>query len=262
MRIVVQAHRGFSARYPENTLLAVEKALEVGADRVEVDLALSSDGYAILMHDETLERTTDGTGPIGDYTLEELKTLDAGVWKGAEFAGQTIPTLSEALELAKGKGELNLEIKARGSDVRELIKTAVREVQKHAASDRVVFSSFNLAVLETVRAADPELRLLLLDWDEPEQGRLEVAMENNLYGWAPKAEYATEERLRRAVEAGLFVHIGVALPEPRLLEWIQWGASGFSIDDPEELVDWLEQQGLQRRQQLLNKQAQQTPGPL
>ena len=93
MRIVVQAHRGFSARYPENTLLAIHQAFESGADRVEVDLALSSDGYAILMHDETLERTTDGTGPIGDYTLEELKTLDAGVWKGAEFAGSDYPYL-------------------------------------------------------------------------------------------------------------------------------------------------------------------------
>ena len=242
--------------------LAVEKALEVGADRVEVDLALSSDGYVVLMHDETLERTTDGTGPIGDYTLEELKTLDAGVWKGAEFAGQTIPTLSEALELAKGKGELNLELKARGSGMRKLTGAAVREVQRHAAGDRVVFSSFSLAALSAVRAATPELRLLLLDWAEPGRGKLELAITENLYGWAPKAEYATEGRLRRAVEAGLFVHIGVALPEPRLLEWIQWGADGFSIDDPEALVDWLEQQGLQRRRQLLNKQAQQTPGPL
>ena len=243
--MVVQAHRGFSARYPENTLLAIQKAFETGADRVEVDLALSSDGYVVLMHDETLERTTDGTGPIGDYTLEELKTLDAGVWKGAEFAGQSVPTLSEVLELTKGQGELNLEIKVRGSDVRELVKTAVREVQKHAASDRVVFSSFNIAALETVRAADPELRLLLLDWDEPDGGKLELATTENLYGWAPKAEYATEKRIRKATEAGLFVHIGIGrLPEPRLLEWTQWGADGFSSDDPEALVDWLEQQDL------------------
>ena len=106
------------------------------------------------------------------------------------------------------------------------------------------FPSFNIAALETVRAADPELRLLLLDWDKPDGGKLELAITENLYGWAPKAEHATEKRLRKAAEAGLFVHIGVALPEPRLLEWTQWGASGFSIDDPEALVDWLEQQDL------------------
>ena len=120
----------------------------------------------------------------------------------------------------------------------------MREVQRHAAGDWVVFSSFSLAALSAVRAATPELRLLLLDWAESGRGKLEVAIGEHLYGWAPKAEYATEERLRRAVEAGLFVHIGVALPEPRLLEWIQWGADGFSIDDPEALCGLARAAGL------------------
>ena len=166
--VIVQAHRGYSEVYPENTLIAIEKAFEVGADRVETDLALTQDGHVVLMHDRTVDRTTDGSGRVQFMTLAEVKALDAGAWKGARFAGERVPTLEEALELARGKGELNLEIKVTGSAgsyVAETIRRAVEIVQEHEAHDYVIFSSFDFEALQQVQRLDPELRVLLLDWD-------------------------------------------------------------------------------------------------
>lgn len=245
--ILVQAHRGFSEVYPENTLLAIEKGFEAGADRVEVDLALTSDGEIVLMHDRTIERTTDGEGITDFMSVEELKAFDAGSWKDPRYAGERIPTLDEALDLANGRGELNLEIKVNnrsGTSVRRLIATAVSKVEAHDAVDRVIFSSFDFEALQEVRRLNPELRVLLIDWDEGSDfDWLDVAIAQGFYGWSPRAQYATRERLQRAEESGLFVHIG-ARPGPQLLQWLEWGVDGFSSDDPLALVEYLKSQGL------------------
>jgi len=246
--VIVQAHRGYSEVYPENTLIAIEKAFEVGADRVETDLALTQDGHVVLMHDRTVDRTTDGSGRVQFMTLAEVKALDAGAWKGARFAGERVPTLEEALELARGKGELNLEIKVTGSAgsyVAETIRRAVEIVQEHEAHDYVIFSSFDFEALQQVQRLDPELRVLLLDWDAPSAAfdYLDVAIAQGFYGWSPTAQYATPERLQRAEEHGIFVHIGAG-PSPRLREFVALGVDGFSANDAKTLVDFLESLGL------------------
>jgi glycerophosphoryl diester phosphodiesterase len=245
--VLVQAHRGFSEVYPENTLLAIERAFEAGADRVEVDLALTSDGQIVLMHDRTIERTTDGEGITDFLTLAELKAFDAGSWKDPFYAGERIPTLEEALDLAEGRGELNLEIKVNGrsaSSIRRLIAIAVEKIEARRAGDRVIFSSFDFEALQEVRRIDPDLRVLLIDWDEGSNfDWLDVAIAQGFYGWSPRGQYATSERLARAEAAGLFVHIGAG-PGPQLLEWLKLGVDGFSADDPLALVQYLERQGL------------------
>lgn len=107
-------HRGYSAAYPENTLVAIEGAFAAGADVVEIDLLKSSDGEVVIFHDDTLDRTTDGTGRVDAHTLAELQTLDAGSWFAPEFTGEPIPTLVEALTLQQqlGMGPLLLDQKA------------------------------------------------------------------------------------------------------------------------------------------------------
>src|SRR5690606_15062412 len=92
----VQAHRGFSESYPENTMLAITKALEAGADRIETDLAVTRDDVIVLMHDRSLDRTTTGRGRVQSFTFEQVSQLDAGSWKGPQFAGERVPTLAEA----------------------------------------------------------------------------------------------------------------------------------------------------------------------
>lgn len=247
-RILVQAHRGYSEVYPENTLLAVERAFDVGADRAEVDLGLSEDGHLVLMHDTTVNRTTDGEGSVQFMTLAELQALDAGSWKSPEFAGEPVPTLAEVLEAAQGRGELNLEIKVSNRSagyVDRVIEAAVELVREHDAGDRVIFSSFDWQVLQRVQELDPELRVMLIDWDEPSGtfDWLDVAIEQDFYGWTPRAPYANAERLERAREAGLYVQIGTN-PDPRILDWVDQGAGGFSANDPHALVEFLERQGL------------------
>ena len=95
---VTIAHRGFSHIAPENTLIALKKAIEIGADFAELDVCQTKDGEIVLMHDETLDRTTNGTGEIWNFTLKELKQLDAGSWFGPQFKGEPIPTLLEVIQ--------------------------------------------------------------------------------------------------------------------------------------------------------------------
>lgn len=135
----VTAHRGFSSAAPENTLAAFEKAIEVGADYFELDVYTSLDGVLVVMHDSTVDRTTDGTGNVADFTLAQLKALDAGSWFNMRFTGERIPTFEEALKLAKGRIKVMIEIKsADASAVCNLVDSL-------GMRDEVVIASFDLA---------------------------------------------------------------------------------------------------------------------
>lgn len=113
-RVWIVAHRGNSIEYPENTLMAIRSAFDLGADAVEVDIRLSRDGVPIVFHDDTLDRTTNGRGPAAALTVNELKRLDAGAWMDARFTGARVPTLEEALREARGRGRLLLDLKIGG----------------------------------------------------------------------------------------------------------------------------------------------------
>jgi glycerophosphoryl diester phosphodiesterase len=108
---MVIAHRGFSGRYPENTLKAFEEALKLPIDAVELDVRRTKDGVLVVIHDETVDRTTNGKGKVRDLTWSEIQKLDAGSWKGKEFAGERIPRLEEALQLINARVVVFLEIK-------------------------------------------------------------------------------------------------------------------------------------------------------
>lgn len=105
------AHRGASGYAPENTMAAFDKALQMKADYFELDVQMSKDGKLVLIHDVTVDRTTDGTGRVGDLTFKELRRLDAGSWFDPAFAGERIPTLEEALDRYRGKIGILIEIK-------------------------------------------------------------------------------------------------------------------------------------------------------
>jgi glycerophosphoryl diester phosphodiesterase len=113
-RTLIVGHRGNPEAAPENTVASIVSAFAVGADFAEVDVRVSRDGVPVIFHDETLERTTNGKGALADHTLAELKALDAGAWKGPAFAGERIPTLVEALQAARGKGRLFLDVPVPG----------------------------------------------------------------------------------------------------------------------------------------------------
>src|SRR5262245_34742321 len=105
------AHRGASARAPENTLAAFREAIRLGADAIELDVQLSADGVPMVIHDLTVDRTTNGHGSVASFASRDLRRLDAGAWYSSRFRGERIPTLEEALECARGRCGLNIEIK-------------------------------------------------------------------------------------------------------------------------------------------------------
>jgi glycerophosphoryl diester phosphodiesterase len=150
------AHRGYSARAPENTLVAVETAIAAGADAVEFDLHVTADGTPVLFHDETLGRTTDGEGALRDRTLAELRRLDAGSWFAPAFAGEAIPTFAEALgRLRERIGRVYPEVKGyRGP---EDLSDMVDLVLEHGLVDRTVFISMDWSALERIRARRSDL---------------------------------------------------------------------------------------------------------
>ncbi|MDP6125563.1 MAG: glycerophosphodiester phosphodiesterase family protein, partial [Candidatus Latescibacteria bacterium] len=107
----VVAHRGWSSVYPENTMRAFSEALDLGVDALELDVHLTSDGKAVVIHDRLLDRTTDMTGAIVDMSLSQIRAADAGIRKGDEFAGERVPTLREVLDLAKDRAAVMVEMK-------------------------------------------------------------------------------------------------------------------------------------------------------
>lgn len=157
----VVAHRGFAAIAPENTLAAIEAAFEAGADAAEVDVRITLDGVPVLLHDDTLDRTTDGTGPVESLPWDVVQTLDAGSWKDARFAGERVPTLDEALALARGRLRLQLDLKINAR-LEEHMGVVADLVRKHDMVWDVEAVSRSRTYLQRLVRMVPEIRTGLI----------------------------------------------------------------------------------------------------
>lgn len=168
--VQIIAHRGASNVAPENTLSAVQKALEFGADMIEIDVHLSKDGQLVVLHDETLERTTNGIGKVSDYTLDELKLLDAGSWFNKGFEGEEIPTLTETLELIDGRATCLIEIKWGDDPYPNIGKKVAEEIINASAVDWTIVQSFESSYLTNIHKNYPQIhlgKLLIGSWQWP-----------------------------------------------------------------------------------------------
>lgn len=166
----VIAHRGASARAPENTLAAFRQAKAIGAAWVEFDVMLAACGEAVVIHDETLERTTNGVGRVADFPYSYLQTLDAGSWFAPQFRGEKIPTLIEVLDLLHElKLMANIEIKPCVGQEAETVKEVMRIIAQHwRAEHPPLISSFSRTVLADVRvkSATSLLGFLMHEWQD------------------------------------------------------------------------------------------------
>ena len=149
------AHRGYSAAAPENTLAAFARAAELGVS-MELDVTLAATGEVVVIHDDTLERTTDGAGLVADISLEQLRTLDAGSWFDPAFAGERVPTLAEVLELVDGRAIIDVELKTT-DDKRALAEAVVEQLRAGEALGWTFVSSFDPFLLEQVRLIEPAI---------------------------------------------------------------------------------------------------------
>lgn len=156
------AHRGASKIAPPNTLAAFARAAELGADGIEFDVHLSADGVPVVIHDFTVDATTDGHGRVADLTLAQLKALDAGSSFDPAFVGERIPTLEEVLDAVEDRLLLNVELKSTSIRDNGLERAVLAQIERHRASDRVLISSFNPFSLRRVRRRAPHIPLGLL----------------------------------------------------------------------------------------------------
>lgn len=237
-RVRVIAHRGFSAVAPENTLAAVRAAIEVGADMAEIDVTLSADGHVVVIHDETLDRTTDGRGEVADFRLAELKTLDAGAWFGPRFTGERIPTLDEVLAEVRGRILLNVEIKSEAVG-RGIVDEVAAAVQVRRMSDRVIVSSFSPTALEAMRTAGPDIRTAVLFNPEVHRGSDPVDIVRSLGASAFNIKRArlTGRTLRRCLDNAVPVAVYTVNSPRRMRKLMRRGVHAVFTDHPGRMVE-------------------------
>ncbi len=155
---VIAAHRGMAAGYPENTLAAFRHSVSAGFPVIEVDLRATADGHIVIMHDETVDRTTDGTGEVGRMTLAEIRSLDAGSHAGPRFAGEPVPTYPETLQALRGLGAtLILDIRQEAMPDNERV---VRLTEEHREDTGVIIAARSITDLLDFRRLSPGLRTL------------------------------------------------------------------------------------------------------
>ncbi len=160
---LVIAHRGASASAPENTLAAFRKALEAGADMIELDVRFSLDRHPVVIHDHTLGRTTDGTGEVAALPLRRLRSLDAGSWFSPSFSGEAIPTLREVCRLVAPTGAgMLIEIKAERGLPPDFAELLLAVVDQESMRTRSILQSFDHRAVRRLREIDPGLGLALL----------------------------------------------------------------------------------------------------
>ncbi|WEG14362.1 glycerophosphodiester phosphodiesterase [Pullulanibacillus sp. KACC 23026] len=141
---IIYAHRGSNGQCPENTMAAFKQALKEGADGIELDVHLTKDGVPVIIHDETVDRTSNGNGFVKDYTLNSIKQLSMGSWKSHQYRAETIPTLEEFLEwVASTSLLINIELKNNIFAYKGMEKVVLNMVTERGLLKRTVFSSFN-----------------------------------------------------------------------------------------------------------------------
>ncbi|WP_173916226.1 glycerophosphodiester phosphodiesterase [Halobacillus sp. Marseille-Q1614] len=162
-KTLIYAHRGASRLAPENTMAAYQLASESGADGLEIDVQLTKDNVPVLIHDENVRRTTNGTGFVQDYTCEQIKKLDAGSWFSTKFSDCSIVTLEEFLCWFKTLNMvLNVELKTNVIEYKGIEKMVLAALEKHEVLDRTVISSFNLSSITKVHELNENVRTAFL----------------------------------------------------------------------------------------------------
>ena len=161
------AHRGFSGKYPENTMLAFEKAIAEGVDGIELDVQLTKDGEVVIIHDEKIDRTTDGEGYVVDYTYEELSKFDASYIYRGKMGFNKIPTLREYFELVKDLDIItNIELKTGINEYLGIEEKVWDLIQEFKLQDKIIISSFNHFSVMRMKKIAPNMKYGFLseDW--------------------------------------------------------------------------------------------------
>ena len=230
------AHRGASGYYPENTRLAFMKAIEAGADMIELDCQLSRDGHVVVFHDEQLRRTAGARGTLRSKTLAQLKTLDIGRWRSKACKGEGILTLEEALEVLAGKVDLCLEIKNYPKSLPGIELKVLFILSHYDYLDRTIVSSFDYRSLGRIRELAPDTAIGLIFGSAVKENPFEAAKRLAATSLHVQKSIATRDFLSTAWEEGLDVHVWT-VNEPHDIEaFASMGVQGVISDFPDRLA--------------------------
>ena len=224
------AHRGASTYYPENTMLSFRKGLEMGANGIETDVQITKDGILVLFHDDTLERVTGKSGCIADYTYSQL--LDLDVKNGDLFA--KIPTFEEFLkEFCNKDITFAIELKVKG-----VAKQTAQMIYKYGVQDKVIITSFQYDALLEIKECAPNLRRGYLIFKFDEKTRKEIE-DLELYEICPKGDSVTKEEVEEYHQKGYNVRAWGMSNEKIMIETIEKGVDGMTVNFPDLLTDYL-----------------------
>lgn len=224
--MIVIGHRGCAALEPENTLRAFRRAIALGCDYVETDVRLTRDGHLVLMHDETVNRTTNGQGKVADLTFEQIRSLDAG-------KGERVPTLVELLEAIAGKVQLLCELKDDPG-----VEVAVRTVQAAGLQKQAVFTCFDLSRIRRVRASNAELRTGAI-FSNPPPDFAQQAKVAGAEGAGVNYRHQSAEIIAAARREGLIIRAWNPDTEPEIQAMIRLGVDGITSNRPDLVLKLL-----------------------
>ena len=245
LRII--AHRGVSSEAPENTVAAFVKCLEYGIRWFEFDVQMAADSSVIVMHDDTVDRTTNGTGAVADMSFDQLRRLDAGAWFGAGYRLERIPELATIIELLN-RYDLcaNLEIKPdfgtseHRAQFTEALAASVGQLKDH---DRLLVSSFQPEMLARFRSVNDKIPRALLIEKQPLAtditGVVELAQELDCQAVNPEDKGLQPGQVQVLREAGLQVNVWTVDDAARARELYEWGVAGVFTNRPRQLLEEL-----------------------
>lgn len=239
---LVVAHRGASSLAPENTLAAVHKALELKVDIVEIDVHRSLDGELVVLHDPTINRTTNSTGPVKAYNLAELKSFDAGSWFHPSFADEQIPTLRKVLEATKDRATLLIELKGERTEVR-----TVELVQELGMADQVIIQSFDFLQIQKVKQKAPDIPTVFLvkepehqsDPEKAARWMCNIAEYVGAGGIGVRHNWFTPELMKLAQERNLEIFVWTVDKKEDMQKFIEAGVQGIITNRPQDLLKLL-----------------------
>jgi len=244
-RPYVVAHRGVSAKAPENTLASFSRACETpGIDMIELDVRLSKDDQVIVLHDRTLQRTTTGNGAARHYSIAEIKEFDAGSWFDPSFSNEWIPTLEEVLALVNKRRWVNIELKSDFffPEKNELLERTVLDVVRNLGDrDHVLYSSFNHRMIGAIKRLDRGAKTGVLFNFSRDYGR----MPSKLAGRVGAEVFVCEKReltrrmLHDARQAGLAVYVYTLNSTAAATKMIEMGVDGILSDIADDIVKFV-----------------------
>ena len=235
---IILAHRGDLTHAPENTLPSFQQAIQKGADGVELDVKLTSDGHVIVIHDPTVDRTTDGKGRVASFTLEAIRKFDAGLWFDEKFRGTKVPMLEEVFETVGRDKLINIELTNYSTPRDGLVLKVCELIKKHNNQKQIIFSSFFPANLKIAMQTLPEVPRGLL------------AMPGVIGLWAcsfgfmfgeyqalhPHISSVDKQQVQRVHRIHRRVHVWTANTPEEINQLKEWGVDGIFTDDPQTAV--------------------------